>query len=570
MRGFRALLYKEWRDQRALLGGMYALCVLLVVVARLVAGTRLSPQFREGVLLQACLAVVVVVIAVESVVRDRQGLVDETLARLPIRTAPGWASKIMFAALAACTVFAGLVLLEAVVLLAEGHPLLDGLQSMIQPVWWCAIAAIAATCHACARVLRRSLPAALLGIAFVVGVPFAASEIPVGRTQEIVDIVLSSWTPGALALLVCAAFLLGSLLAYRVKRLDPLGWRRAGGTLLGVVLVLGPVFANSVRLGEWAFDIVPFSRLVEIEFAFPSPDGRHVALQVRQIWYPKRDWLPLTGSRTGANCRARSEIWILDPHSRDVREIDERFRRVPCDQPWDAEGRLATVSTPGAFGDGDYTAERIDPASAKVVEAHQESETDHQDYSYGLDRWLERRSDGEQRVYTWRGTKLELRLPRDIRPIVSPEPGVLFYESGNAWVRYEFESGTTRTLVAPLDSKDPFFRVSPDGRYLRQLAAGALRVIEARDGHLIWELQREAATFTWSQVPGRIGYVQSPRWGESLMALLEDGSLKPMPRVSGWRMSEMGPDWILEAHQGSVECVRVDGTERRVLYEAKR
>jgi len=566
----QALLYKEWRDQRALLAGSYVLCVLLVVVARIVAGKRFGPQLREEALLQACLATIVVVLAVESVVRDRQRGVDDALARLPIRTAPGWASKIVFVVLAASATLVGLVVLEAAILLFEGHPLLGGLLSMIQPVWWLAIAALAAACHACARVLGRSLPAALLGIALVVGVPLAANEAPVGRTREIVDIVLASWTPGVLALLVCAAFLLGSLLAYRVRRLDPIGWRRAGGALLGVVLVLGPVFANSVRLGEWAFDIVPFSRPVEVEFAFPSPDGRHVALQVRQVWYPKRDWLPLTGSRTGTNCRARSEIWILDPHSGEVREIDERFRRVPCDQPWDAEGKLATVSTPGAFGDGDYTAERIDPTSAKVVEAHLESEIDHQDYRYGLDRWLERRSDGEQGVYTWRGTKLELRLPRDIRPIVSPEPGVLFYESGNAWVRYEFASDTTRALVAPLDCKDPLFRISPDGRFLRQLTAGALRIIDARDGHLVWELQRETAYFTWSKIPGRIGFVQSPRWSECLKVLLDDGSLKTMPRVSGWRMSEMGPDWVLEARQGSIECVRVDGAERRVLYEAKR
>ena len=50
----------------------------------------------------------------------------------------------------------------------------------------------------------------------------------------------------------------------------------------------------------------------------------------------------------------------------------------------------------------------------------------------------------------------------------------------------------------------------------------------------------------------------------------ESGAVPPRRGVSGWRMSEMGPDWVLEARQGSIECVRVDGAERRVLYEAKR
>lgn len=570
MKQFQALLYKEWRDQRVLLAGMYALCVLLVVVARLVAGTRLNPPFREATLLQACLAVVAVALSVESVVRDRQGRVDETLARLPIRTAPGWASKIAFVVLAAGATFVGLVLLEAAILLVEGQPLLD-LLTMIQPDWWLAIAAIAAACHTCARVLRRSLPAALLGIALVGGVPIAACEAPVGRTQEIVDIVLASWTPAALALLVCAAFLLGSLFVYRVRRLDPVGWRRAGGALLGVVLVLGPAFANSVRLGMWAFDVVPFSRSVEVEFAFPSPDGRYVAMQVRQTWNPKRDWLPLTGSRAGMNCRVRNEIWILDPQTGEVREIDDRFRRVPCDQPWDAGGRLATVSTPGAFGDGDYTAERIDPATAKIVASHPESESDSEDYGYGLARWLERKFDGTQWVYSWRGTKLELRLPRDTRPIPSPEPGVLFYDSGNAWVRYEFEGNLTRTLVVPLDCKDPIFRVSPDGRFLGQYTARGTQVIDAHDGHVLFEMQKGVVFSDWSHVPGRVGYLYYGRAGTySVQALLEDGSLKPLPGVGCGRMCDLGPDRLLQCHTGSVESVRLDGSERRVLYAARR
>lgn len=570
MRQLQTLLYKEWRDQRALLGGMYALCVLLVVAARLVAGQQFNAQFREATMLQACLAAVVVVLAVESVVRDRQDRVDETLARLPIRAASGWVSKVLFVALAAASTLAGLVLLEAVILLVEGQPLLRGLLSMIQPVWWSAIAALGASCHACAYALRRSLPAALLGIALVVGVPLAAGMLPVGRATEIVDLFLASWTPTGIAVLLCTAFLLASLLARRVRRPDVKGWRRPAGALLGVGLVLGPAFANSMRLGQWAFDIVPFSRSAEVRFASPSPDGRYIAMQMSQVWTPRRDWLPLTGSRTGTNCRNRFEVWILDSRTGEVREIDERFRALPMNDPWDSQGRLVTVSTPGAFGDGDCTAERIDPATVKVVASHPESESDSQDYRYGFDRWLERTSDGDLRVYSWRGKHLEVRLPSDIFPKASPEPGVLFYSRDRALVRYDFEGDSTRTLVGPFDSDDPGFSISPDGRFVQLRDSLGTHVLDAREGAVIKALPKQSS-FEWSRVPGRIGYVYSSRSGAWFREmLLEDGSSKELPALGDWRAREFGDDHMLAVHNSNIECVKLDGTERRVLYEAKR
>ncbi len=570
MKQFQALLYKEWRDQRALLAGMYVLCVLLVVVARLVAGRQFTPQFREATMLQACLAVIVVVLAVESVVRDHQGRVDETLARLPIRTAPGWAAKIVFVALAACAVLAGLVLLEAVMLLVEGHPLLGGLLSMIQPAWWCAIAALGASCHACAYALRRSLPAALLGIALIVGVPLAAGMLPVGRATEIVDLFLASWTPVGIGALLCTAFLLGSLLARGVRRPDVLGWRRPAGAMLGVGLVLGPAFANSMRLGQWAFDIVPFSRSAEVKSVWPSPDGRYIAMQMTQNWAPRRDWLPLTGSRTGTNGRTRFEVWILDSQTGEVQEVDERFRAFPMDDPWDAQGRLATVSTTGAFGDGECTAERIDPATATVVASHPESESDSQDYRYGFDRWLERTSDGDQRVYSLRGTRLELRLPPDVVPKPSPEPGVLFYSRDRALVRYEFEGRSSRTLAESLSSNDSSFEVSPDGRYLQLRNHGRTTVLDSKLGLLVAELPRESG-FQWSRIPGRIGYVCSSRSGAWFREmLLEDGAWKELPGLGDRRAREFGDDHMLAVHNSNVECVKLDGTERHVLYGAKR
>jgi hypothetical protein len=569
VRQLRALLYKEWRDQRTLVLGMLLLCVLLVVLARLIIGTRFAPNVRESTILPACLGAFAVALATESIARDRQSGVDATLARLPVPLVSTWFAKLGFLALASLVCLATLALLEAGLLTAEHHPIVDGLLAMYQPTWWLAIAAIAAACQASASVLRRSLPAALLGISLVVGVPVMAGVLPVGRAIEWVDLVLASWTPAGLSMLVCAAFLLGSLLAHRVRRPDALGWRRAAQALLGVGLVLGPTFANSARLGEWAFDIVPFSKSAEVWYVSPSPDGKHLALQVKQTWYPRRDWLPLTGSRTGTNCRVRCEVWILDPATGAVKEIDDRFRAFPMNFPWDPEGHLVTVSTPGAFGDGEYTAERIDPATATVVSSHPESALDSREYGRGFDLWLEESTNGDQREFSWQGSTTRLRLPREARVLPSPEPGIVFHELGNQLVQHDLADDSTRVLAKVHDLRSALLRISPNGRYLQLGECREERILDARDGHVLLKLSKQSWLAEWSRIPGRIAIVCTSRsvytdW----QVLLEDGSVMVLP-VHDPRILEFGADRFLAIRMSGIECMELDGSQRRTLYEAK-
>jgi hypothetical protein len=567
--GLRVLLYKEWRDQRALVLGTLLLCALLVATARLLGGTRIDPHFREALLLQGCLAAFAVALSVEIVARDGQSGVDGTLTRLPISRPAVWLAKICFVAMASIACLAALALVEALILLAEQHPVLPGLLEMYQPTWWLAIAATAAACHASACVLRRSLPAALLGVALIVCVPFTATSLPIGRATEWIDLVLASWTPGALSALVCTGFLLGSLLTHRVRRPDVHGWRRAIQALLGVCIVVVPAVANSVRRGEWAFDILPFSTSAEIRAVSPSPDGKYLAVIAEQVWTPRMDWLPLTGSRTGTNCRMRHEVWILDPATGAVREIDDRFRSFAMDYPWDPKGHLVTVSTPGTFGDGEYTAERIDPSTAAVVTSHSESELDSRDYKYDFDRWFEESTNGDEREFSWHGRTTRLRLPREARVLPSPEPGIVFHESGNTLVRHDLADDSTRVLAAVHEPRSALLRVSPNGRYLLLGEGREMRVLDARDGHVVRELPKGSGLPEWSRVPGRIALLRTCHsFVNDWQVLLENGSVLMLP-VYGGRVCEFGPDRVLTVHMSGIECMKLDGSDRQVLYQAR-
>ncbi len=570
MKQLRVLLYKEWRDQRALALDALLLCALLVATARLIVGTRMDAHFREALLLQGCLAAFAVALSVETVARDGQSGVEGAVTRLPIPRQAIWLAKICFVTLASFACLATLALVEALILLAERHPVIPGLIKMYQPTWWLAIAATAAACHASACVLRRSLPAALLGVALIVCVPFTAFSLPTGRATERTDLVLASWTPGALSMLVCVAFLLGSFLAQRVRRPSVLGWRRAAQALLGVCIVIVPAVAESVRRGEWAFDILPFAPSASVSNVSPSPDGKYLAVMVSQTWRPRQDWLPLTGPRAGTNGARRSEVWILDPATGAVREIDDRFRTYSMDYPWDREGHLVTVSTPGAFGGGGYTAERIDPSTAAVVSSHPETELDRSDYVRGFERWFEESTDGDQREFSWQGSTTRLRIPPDDRVLPSPEPGIVFHESGNQLLRHDLSDGSTRVLAEVQDLRSAVLHISPDGRYLEFGKVHEEHILDARDGRVVLDLPQQCGNVEWSRVPGRIGLVYSrSKLAGAWWLLLEDGSMRTLP-VHYWSIREFGPDRILSNSMSWIECMRLDGSGDRVLYGPRR
>jgi hypothetical protein len=582
----QALLYKEWRDQRVLLIGGLAACLLMVVLAELLGGRNVGPLVRVRFVLPGLLTAFTLVLATESIVRDVQSGVEGTLLRLPVPRGRAWSAKFLSVALASVAFFVLLTLLEMLLRLSEHHSAIDGLFAMLEPTWWWLNAAVAAACGASACVVRRSLPAAFLGLALVSGIPLIAMALPDGHAREWLDVLLNSWTPAALSALACGAFLLGSFLAYRVRRFDALGIRRAASVAMGAGLILVPILAGTAHAQSWAFDILPFSKTAEIQWISPSPDGRFLAVQARQHWYARDNWIQLSERETGSRQRSRYEVWILDLTTGDWKEIDDRYREISGVDDWSASGTLLTASTNGQFGDGEVLVERVDPRTGRIVSSHPNSVPE------DLGQWYAMRSLGSDTVLRWKANGRELRLPNRglMRP--STQPGVVFHESDGFLVRHELAPDTTTRLIELGTDRVSLVRVSPDGRFLYLVNANTSRILDASTGVVVHDfgqgppfadwprvprstallgvvvhaLEHGPGFADWSRVPGRIALLCAGRmvW----TALLEDGSLVQLP-VQALRCLELGPDRLLAFDERHIERMRLDGSERVTLYEAK-
>ncbi|MBK7644889.1 MAG: hypothetical protein IPJ19_17915 [Planctomycetes bacterium] len=572
MNKLRSLLYKEWRDQRALTLGALALLAMLLAAAKLLAGKRFDALLREDYVYPVCLGIFAVALATETITRDASNGVERTLLRLPATRMLAWFAKLAFALLAClgCGLF--LIAVERVLRLFEqGNVSLHS--TRLQSGHLTLIACAASACLAAACVVKRSLPAVITGIAALASAPLLALWMPVTRATVWLDLCFNSWRPAELASLATFALLVGGLLAFCVRRRDPFGLRRAAGAVFGVGIVLVPAFAASARESAWALDIVPFSPRAEIWRAEPSPDGRYVAVQAEQTWTPREDWLPLSGKDSGTRCRVRHEVWLLDRETGRWSEIDDRDRRLADSPVWDAGGRLATISMPGTFGDGEWLFEHIDPRTLAIQASHPA------DLSEALGHWCEKTQDGDDWVLRWRSRHIDLQLSKDAIVAISPEVGIVFHEQDGSLVRHELATGGI-TKLAVLGGRKVFrsLMVSPDGSLL--YLPNERKFVDACDGHMVRQLDSSSAWMGWSRIPGRICTL----WhlGDEFTALNEDGSETPMPArgfddhhlgldapapIGG--SAELGRGRFLLWDQQRIECMKLDGSEREVLYQAR-
>lgn len=558
MSKLRILLYKEWRDQRALVIGALLVCVLLIVSAKLLVGVRFDAEIRTRFVLPACYGVFAVLLATESIAREVHSGVERTLLRLPVSRELVWLAKALFVVLGSALGLLVLGLLEIVLRLAERAPALVVIEPLVLPV----IAAVATASFVAACVLRRSLPAAFLGLLLVGLVPLTAYALPPLRLTEWVDLILCSWTPAGLSILGVPAFLLGSLFAFRVRRADALGLRRAARACAGAAIVLVPAFAGTARSSAWAFDIVPFSRTAEICSTSPSPDGRFLAVQAEQEWDPSSEWTPAPRPQHGFSRRMRWEVWILDRTTGRWSEIDGRFRMFFGPGTWDARGRLLTLSTDGAFGRGDFSLEHIDPASGAIANSRVLA------LDEVLASWYWRDTTRDERVLTWKAKGLGVRVPKSALLVPSPQPGIVFHEQDGFLVRHELDPDCTTRLAAL--GRPNEFRVlapSPDGSLLFLYESQDDRcLLDACTGEVVRRFDAHEAPAGWSNLPGRIYWVLREDLG--YCALNEDGSLTPLPAFDpSWQ--ELGPDHLFHRDPQRIECMKLDGSERQVLYQAR-
>ncbi len=562
MNGLRVLLYKEWRDQRVLLSGALVLSALLIAAAKLLGGPRFDPELREHFVLPACLAVIAIVLAAESFVRDSHTGMERTLLRLPLTRSLVWFAKVGFVALASLGSLVFLSMLEDGLRFLEHRPLAASSLVSIPTTLLLLAAVMACAALAAACVIRHSLLAALLGLAALAGVPLLAWLLLPSRFSGWIDVVLNSWYPAELLLFITLGLLLGSWLAFRVRRPHALVLRRAGAAALGSSALLLPAIAGTAWKHSWALDIVPFSASARIFQVAASPDGRFLAVQAEQTWTPRCDWFPVSRKPPGNHDRVRREVWILDRSTGAWNEIDGRFRMLAGWAAWDERSRLETISMPDEFGESEYLLEHIDPTTSTIEVSHPES------FSRALGSWCTRFSEKSTHVLRWTERGIEVRVPKDDLLVPSTEPGIAFLEEDGFLVRRDLASGGTTRLV-PLagPSGFRFLRVSSNGARLDvNTSLGESQLIDACDGRELHRFTPGSGWCGWSSVPGRICLVWGA--GDAFSVLNEDGSLTPLPGFAGG-CQELGSDRILRHDEQHIECMKLDGSDRQLLYEAR-
>lgn len=556
MKQLQALLYKEWRDQRTLVVCGIAASVALAGLARLLGASGPDSAQNAHFAIRVCEWSFALALAVETITRDVAHGVESSFLRLPVPRQLAWRAKVVFVVLACALLHFALVLGElAAQLLGHGSPL-EAVRGMFQPADWLFGGVLATAAFASACTLRRSLPAAVVGLVFVVGIPAVAARLADGRTREWLDVLLNSWTRTAFAAIACIAFLIGSFLAFRVRRADPTGLRRASALAFGIGLVLVPVFAGTASASSWAFDIVPFSRTAEIDKVVPSPDGRFLAVQVRQDWTPHDAWFGFEHCNEGR--RRRSEVWLFDRTQRSWVALDERSRALDPDQDvWDAQGMLRTRSGDGLFLAFGWGEERIDPATGAV----------HLPDGLATERewWSQTAKTKETVIWSWRGHKASLQLPTSVISLPSPQPGVVFHEQDGFLVRHDLATDSITRLAQLHEPLRSAPSLSPDGRYLLLLDGRDSTILDACDGLPIQRLDDVLQFRSWSRTPGRIAVL----WTRpQRLALETDGTLAALPELAPQQL-ECGRDALVRFEKQRIELTSLDGKRREVIYEVR-
>jgi hypothetical protein len=179
-------------------------------------------------------------------------------------------------------------------------------------------------------------------------------------------------------------------------------------------------------------------------------------------------------------------------------------------------------------------------------------------------------SDGQDLIVHTHSGSVVLRLPAGTWRLRPQQPGVVFHSEDGYLVRHEFEPEKVTRLLESKRRTWSDVRISTDGRFLQVLGGGdqsiqAPMIVRSTDGLVVHEF-RQDVWVEWSETPGRICIFRQKRldW----FALAEDGTVAPLPARSD-RCSELGPDHILAFDYHRVECMKLDGSERQVLYEAR-
>jgi len=544
------LVRKELRDARGAL--LLAFGLLAFVLLGVKLAFDLDAELRAGKILPAALGLVAIVLAAESIGRDASSGVESVWERLPVDRALVWCAKAISVVAGSALFLGGALVLELTLRAVEPAP--DSVHAvglLPNARWLPLIPCATALVLLWTAVLRLSLPGALVGVGCVVAVPFLGEHLS-GRAAHFVARMVGHWSTSRWLGLCALAAVSGSLLAFRVGGWRRLALRRGAAAAGGLLLVLGPALCQTAyaALAALRFGIFdPEARLVRVE---PSPDGRHLAVEVR------RDDARHPESRVGVLDRG-SGAWCQPEGSLELR-IGLGL------STWARDGELILIRTENPLRhDGGLRPELIDPRSGRAVSMASDVTFLGDDES-----WCGRRTEGDELVLTWKGRSEELRIPKRFLLAIAAEPGIVFHAREGALVRHDMSSGEVRELYRSADAHYPAggANLSPDDRWIAIWESGCRVIVEVSTGRVV---QRDLlGLLGWCREPGRVALVLNVETRGAEL-LLEDGTRRALGSgCDHWL--EDGPDGFLRWERGGqrVERVGLDGEVLEVLYAADR
>jgi hypothetical protein len=327
MRTLLRYLWKEWREQRAILLGIVAAVPVLMAIAVLaIPGKKLEDPLFAVIVSLGCMLVGAIAIGTDLVAGENRRGSMHFLRRQPAGLRAPFLAKLLFY-VAALIALAGYGLVAGC--FTTGAVLPDSVHRMMLPeVWVLAVGALWLFAVSC-WVPRGTLapPAAALAGLIVAPAFLLHGTVPGWR--------LGDWNPGELVVLWGGGALLTAYLAFTV------GYRHGGGParalrwgLLGVVACSAPFYSHAVAstLGYHGH----LGGVEQIAAVYLSPDGRsafvHRYRKIRAETEP--DWLrplsplmvdletgdtrsarPAEGTRFRTS-RARSTSWLALPDGR--------------------------------------------------------------------------------------------------------------------------------------------------------------------------------------------------------------------------------------------------------------
>ena len=569
MRGFVALLERDWRTHRAMVAAIGFAILGLSMLFRSIAPDAGYWHSAAVIAVPAMTALFLTGLAADVISAEFASRRIEALALIPASLLRIWTSKAVLVTLLLALLLAWTAGCQCAAFLAfDRDDAIDEFSrfvSNVSPIASFALP-VAAIALFFAAVIERTLPALFLGLIASGGV--LAGAIAFVRLF-LPEIARTEWGEFAACQAVGLLFAAGAATVFVRGRVHTgstlLRWGVAGATIGEIALL----FAG---LGGWRYwswrQLAPGDDEAVVQAISTSPDGRWISIQA--VKYVQ-----------GPDTFTAARVWMvpIDAAGPIVEpSVGTFFDRRHA---WSQDSNLRTI---GRDGNRCVLAE-VDPAtgavrSSQTVEMEERTREFLRDsYPYWATRndafaWNPDRQ--VQRVVEWKERGISRALTSVRNLVVSRLPGVVWYSpDGRAIHRLDLATGEDRRLFESPDKLTVFWS-SCSGNRLMVSGERRSRVLDASTGAVLggpWDAQW-AGWATGSEEDGRIIHLSGQ--GRSAMIDLQTGLRIELSKESrlgqfNWVDLRPLPDGRLVRldTDGTIDLLTADGAPIRRLYPPK-